>query len=324
MSDYEPPCTISPKIVELVAEVCEAVGERGASNASIRELRLRRLDRIRTIQGSLAIEGNELSTNQITALMEGKPVVAAARDIAEAKNAIQVYDQLEKWDPHSVDSLLNAHRLLMDGLAEDAGRFRSAGVGVVSGIDIVHLAPAAAQVDRLMADLFEWVRQTDQHPLIASSIFHYEFEFIHPFSDGNGRMGRLWQSLLLTRWNSIFSTLPVESLVFAKQKDYYLAIQQSTDIGDSRPFVEFMLASIRETLLETPQATPQATPQVEAILKVLGDDELSRSDLQTRLRLKDAKSFRKRYLKPALRGGWIEQTVPEKPNSPKQRYRKIT
>lgn len=317
MSDYEPPCTISPQIVGLVAEISEALGAKSARNVSDKEFRLRRLDKVRTIQGSLAIEGNELSADQITALMEGKRVIAAASDILEAGNAIRVYEDLGRWSPLSMSDLLEAHRLLMNGLTGDGGRFRSGGVGVIAGGDVVHLAPPAGQVSRLMEGLMKWVSKTEHHPLIASLIFHYEFEFTHPFSDGNGRMGRLWQSLLLRQWNPLFSTLPVESLIFANQNNYYRAIQQSTDGGDSRPFVEFLLSIIRDTFNET----PQATPQVESLLKVLENDELSRSELQAKLSMKDSKHFRESYLRPALDGGWIELTIPEKPNSPKQRYR---
>lgn len=297
------------------------VGRLSAIGQSAEELRLRRANRIKTIQGSLAIEGNTLSEEQITAILAGKRVLAPPREILEAQNAFTAYEHMEKWQPSSESDLLEAHELLMTGLLDSAGLFRSGGVGVMKGEEVIHLAPPAPQVPRLVGDLLSWIGQTDFHPLISSSIFHYEFEFIHPFADGNGRMGRLWQSLILMEWNSAFVGIPVESMVFHNQPEYYKAIQVSTAATDCAPFVEFMISRIAEAVgASTPQATPQATPQVKALVLAL-NGEMTREELQRGLQLADRKSFRERYLAPAIEIGLVEMTLPETPNSPAQKYR---
>ena len=240
---YSLPFTITPTILNLVADISEQVGRLSVLSANA-DLRLRRIARIRTIQGSLAIEGNTLSEAQITAILNGKPVIAPQREL---------------------------------------------------------------------------------HPLIRSAVFHYEFEFIHPFSDGNGRLGRLWQSKILAQWHPLFANMPVETMVFAHQADYYAAIAQSTAQTDNAPFVEFMLGMIRETLetQSTPQVAPQVTPQVEAVLLILMQQTkaLLAKEIQALLGFNDRKSFRIAYLKPALAQGLVEYTLPDKPTSSQQRYR---
>jgi Fic family protein len=319
---YHPPFTITPPILRLVAEVSEAVGRISAQEESVLDLRLRRINRIRTIQGSLAIEGNTLSEEQITAILDDKRVIAPLREIQEAKNAIAAYDRFEQWNPHSETDLLTAHSILMVGLADEIGHYRSGGVGVMGGGQVLHMAPPAKQVPILMNDLLHWLDSTAYHPLVASSVFHYEFEFIHPFSDGNDRMGRLWQTLILYRWNALFTRIPVESLIYKHQNEYYEAIRQSTAKTDCSPFIEFMLAMIQGAVrtFDTPQVAPQVTPQVKRLLEAL-TGEMRRDELQTALGLKDRKSFRERYLLPALQGGLIEMTIPSKPNSRAQKYR---
>ena len=324
---YQPPFTITPSILRLIADISEAVGRISAQSGGTLDLRLRRLNRIRTIQGSLAIEGNTLSEEQITALLDGKHVIAPPREIQEARNAIVAYDDLERWTPENEKDLLKAHDTLMTGLIDDAGRYRQKGVGVVAGKAVLHVAPPAGRVPHLMGDLFQWLQTTDHHPLVASSVFHHEFEFIHPFTDGNGRMGRLWQTLILSRWNPLFLRIPVESIVYAHQQEYYAALQHSTQQGVVTPFLEFMLSMIRDAALgATPQVGPQVTPQVEQLLRILSDAGqvgLSRGELQKASRLRDRKSFAVRWLAPALAAGLIEMTLPDKPNSRMQRY-KIT
>jgi Fic family protein len=319
---YHPPFTITPQILRLVAEISETVGHISARGENALDLHLRRANRIRTIQGSLAIEGNTLSEEQITAILDGKRVIAPLREIQEAKNAIAAYDQLEQLNPHSETDLLTAHNILMAGLADDAGHYRSGGVGVMGGGQVLHMAPPAKRVPVLMGDLLHWLASTDYHPLVASSVFHYEFEFIHPFSDGNGRMGRLWQTLILYRWNALFARIPVESLIYKHQSEYYEAIQQSTAKTDCSPFIEFMLAMTQGAVrtFDTPQVAHQVSPQVKRLLVVLSG-EMTRDELQTALGLKDRKAFRERYLLPALQAGLIEMTIPSKPNSRVQKYR---
>jgi Fic family protein len=229
-----------------------------------RALRLRRINRIRTIHGSLAIEGNTLSEAQITAILEGKRVIAPPREVQEVKNALAAYDRFDTWKPEAEKDLLEAHRILMSGLIDEAGLYRHGGVGVMAGQQVIHMAPPADRVPHLMADLFGWLAATDAHPLIASSVFHYEFEFIHPFADGNGRMGRLWQSLILARWNPLFADIPVESLIFEHQAEYYQAIQESTRQTDSAPFIAFMLRMILDTVTtSTPEVALEVTPEVD-------------------------------------------------------------
>lgn len=318
---YQPPCTLTSAIVTLVAKIAETAGRLSVRLDAARDLRLRRINRIRTIHGSLAIEGNTLSKAQITAILDGRRVIAPPRDIQEARNALKAYEQFERWQPQRQADLLAAHRVLMAGLVDDAGAWRRAGVGVMTGGQVLHMAPQAARVPALMKQLLQWLSSSELHPLIASAVFHYEFEFIHPFSDGNGRMGRLWQTLILSRWNPLFADLPVESLVHEHQAGYYEAIQASARQSDAAPFVEFMLQRILEALeTDTPQVTPQVSPQVGRLLQVL-DGEMSRDALQAALGLRDRKSFRTRYLQAALAAGLIEMCVPDRPKSRLQRYR---
>lgn len=319
-SNYQPPYTITPAILNRVAQIGEAVGRLAALTDTAKRLRLRRINRVRTIRGSLAIEGNTLNEEQITAILDGKRVIAPPREIQEVRNAVAAYDRFEQWRPEVEADLLEAHRILMAGLIEEAGTYRRGGVGVMAGGRVIHTAPPADRVPALMGDLFQWLAAAEAHPLITSSVFHYEFEFIHPFSDGNGRIGRLWQTLVLTRWNPLFADIPVESLVFEHQAEYYEALQESTNQTDSAPFIEFMLRMILNAVTTAPQVAPQVTPQVREILKVIRG-EMTREALQRALELQDRKSFRERYLKPALADGLMEMTLPEKPNSRLQKYR---
>jgi Fic family protein len=317
---YQPPFTLNGSILSLVTEIAQSVGRLSAQPEHANALRLRRINRIRTVQGSLAIEGNTLSEEQITAILDGKRIIAPPKDVQEARNALAVYEQLDAWQPASEQHLLDAHALLMKGLIDDAGHYRQGGVGVMKGDQVVHMAPPANRVSKLMRDLLQWLETTDQPPLIASCVFHYEFEFIHPFADGNGRMGRLWQTLILSRWQPLFAHVPVESLVHAHQAEYYAAINDSTQQADSAPFILFMLSMLRDAILSvSPQVTPQVTPQVAELLKhVVG--EVSREKLQAALGLADRKSFRERYLRPALDAGLIAMTRPDKLNSRLQCY----
>jgi len=322
-STYQPPYTITPEILNRVAAISEAIGRLTVLTDQARALRLRRINRIRTIHGSLAIEGNTLTEAQITAILEGKRVIAPPREVQEVKNALAAYDRFDSWKPaaEAESDLLEAHRILMSGLIDEAGLYRHGGVGVMAGQQVIHMAPPADRVPQLMADLFRWLAATDAHPLIASSVFHYEFEFIHPFADGNGRMGRLWQSLILARWNPLFADIPVECLIFEHQAEYYAALQESTQETDSAPLIDFMLRMILDTVTTSaPQVSPQVTPQVGELLAAI-EGEMGREALQSALGLSDRKSFRERYLKPALADGLIEMTIPDKPNSRLQKYR---
>lgn len=259
MSQYQPPFTITNDVLTLVADISERLGQLKQWYEQERDLRLRRINRIRTVAGSLAIEGNTLTEAQITALLDGKLVIAPPRDIQEAKNALEAYEQMPHWHAKQEADLLAAHKTLMLGLIDSAGMYRSGGVGVFANQQVLHMAPPANQVPRLMADLFQWLQTTPTHPLVASSVFHFEFEFIHPFADGNGRMGRLWQTLILSKWHPLFANLPVESLVHQHQAAYYQALQDSTDLTDCAPFIIFILTMIRNALTSIEDKTPGKT-----------------------------------------------------------------
>jgi Fic family protein len=307
-----------------VARISELVRQLSVFTDQSQKLHLRRINRIRTIHGSLAIEGNTLNETQITAIIDGQRIIAPPREVQEVKNALAVYDRFQTWEPAKEKDLLEAHRILMSGLIDEAGFYRSSGVEVVANQQVIHMAPPANLVPKLMTDLFNWAADTGVHPLISSSVFHYEFEFIHPFTDGNGRMGRLWQSLMLAQWNPLFADIPVESLIFENQSEYYQVLQDSNKQTDSAPFIAFILRMIQDSIISfTPQVAPQVTPQVDALLAVI-KGEMSREALQTALGLSDRKSFREVYLKPALNCGLIEMTIPDKPNSRLQKYRRAS
>lgn len=245
---YQPPFTLNSQILDLVADIAQKVGRVDAYGQINRSLQLRKENRIRTIHSSLAIENNTLSLEQVTAVIEGKHVIAPPKDLLEVQNAIKVYENIDSFNPLSVDDLLCAHKKLMGGLVSEAGRLRSGNVGVFSGKRLIHAGTPAKYVSSVLADLFSWLAAGEFHPLITSCVFHYEFEFIHPFQDGNGRMGRLWQTLILSRWNNLFAWLPVETLVKECQEDYYDALSGSDEQGDSTRFIEFMLGMISQTL----------------------------------------------------------------------------
>lgn len=244
---YIPPFEISSRTINLIAEISAQI-EQYAIRLENEGLKLRKANRIRTIHSSLAIEGNNLSENQVQDIINGKNVIAPLREIQEVKNAIKTYELYSSLNPFSITYLLKAHGTMMFALSDDAGRFRQGGVGVFSEKGLVHMAPAANRVQGLIEDLMEWLASSNDHLLIRSCVFHYEFEFIHPFSDGNGRMGRLWQSLILGKLHPLFEHLPVENMVYSNQQAYYDAISQSTCKGECSPFIEFMLGEILTTL----------------------------------------------------------------------------
>lgn len=273
---YTPPYQITPKIIDLVSKISEAVG---ALIYAQEELRLHRINRIKTIQGSLAIEGNTLTTDQITAILDGKPVIAPINEVQEIRNAIKAYELIDELDPNSIDDLLKAHLTMEMGLIDDAGSFRRRGVGVASGEEIIHLAPPAERVPHLMSGLFDWLDSTEEHPLIKSSVFHYEFEFIHPFSDGNGRTGRLWQTLILSKWRSVFKNLPIENIVYKYRKEYYHAIAASGGEAGCAPFIEFILGVIDETL--TIENSAPRTTRDKIIEQMRTNSKITRNELAT-------------------------------------------
>lgn len=327
---YQPPYNITPSILHLVAEISESVGRLTATAQGRDILKLRKANRIRTIQGSLAIEGNTLSEAQITAIINGKAVIAPPKEIQEVRNALKAYEVMPSWQPSREEDLLAAHQILMAGLIDEVGRYRHGGVGVMLGDRVVHMAPPANQLNRLMGELLQWLRGSEEHPLIQSCIFHYEFEFIHPFADGNGRMGRLWQTLILSQWHNIFAHIPVESLINQHQKAYYDALQASTDQADAAPFITFILQMIVDAIQSSTtidqthvQAQANVSDQVMQLILLMGQGEYRLTELMALLGLVHRASFQKNYLNPALDAGLIERTIPDKPKSPLQRYRLV-
>ncbi len=314
-----PPYTITPRILSLVEQIGERIGEAEASGIA-RNLRLHRINRIRTIQGSLAIEGNTLSEEQIATLLDGRSVAGSPREIREARNAIEAYNVYKSWSPASQKDLLTAHGIFMAALPDAQGRYRRGGVMVGGGGKVYHVGPSATRVPELTADLLAWIESTDEHPLIAGSIFHYEFEFIHPFEDGNGRMGRLWQTLILTRWRPLFAHLAVESFVYAHQGEYYKAIRGSSEAGESTIFIEFMLEVILEAL-QAAQSSDQASDEAARPPAALQDGPKTAVELMAEMKFSHRHAFRTRYLRPAQDLGLVEMTLPESPTSKDQKYR---
>jgi Fic family protein len=339
MASYQPPFQITPTILALVAAISEQLG-RWSSNLGEGDEglspQLWRGNRIRTIQASLAIEHNSLTLEQVTAVLEGKRVLGLPREIQEVRNAFAAYEQLPHWQIYNSQHVLAAHGLLMQGLVDDTGRWRNSGVGIYRDQQLLHMAPPPSQVQRLMADLLAWLKQSTVHPLVASCVFHYEFEFIHPFSDGNGRMGRLWQTLILSKWKPALAYLPVETVIRNQQSEYYAALSAADQASDATGFVEFMLqallAAMQEVVLATPHPDSSAPSrhQVGTKLKLTSDQlfvfehmegEMSLVDLMALLNRKDRTKFRQQVLAPLIDLGLVEATIPDKPTSSRQKYR---
>lgn len=333
MSDYKPPFRMTDKITSLIADIGEQVGRITVLQEKTISPHLRRENRIRTIHSSLAIEHNSLSLEQVTAIVDGKRVLGNPNEIREVQNAYEAYELMLQLDPASIEDLLKAHKLMMNGLISENGRFRSGSVGVFDGEALIHMAPPAEFVQTHIQDLFAWYQKSTLHPLIKSAVFHYEFEFIHPFSDGNGRMGRMWHCMLLGKWKELFFWLPIEELIQSRQKEYYDALGTADKRTDCAGFVELMLEIIRDSLREltvaagnsdqdTDQDTDQDGTPVERLLSALGNDTLSATDIMKRLGLSHRPTFRQNYLNPALKQKLITRTIPDKPNSKNQKYRK--
>jgi Fic family protein len=269
-----PVYSINTKIIDFVARIAEKVGELKGSGEYSRNLRLRKINRLRSIQSSLAIENNTLTLGQVTDIVEGKRVLGLPHEIQEVKNAYQAYEHLLEYDPYKVKDFLKAHQLMTTQLVKEAGHFRSQGVGVFEGSKLIHAGANYQFVPQLVTDLFSWAKKSDAHPLIKSSIVHFEIEFIHPFIDGNGRIGRLWQTLILSKWNELFAWLPVETVVYENQQSYYDVLAISQKSGNSESFIEFMLNAILQALEELPSR------KITDIFTDINTDKLSKSELE--------------------------------------------
>ena len=258
MTNKQPPFEINERIMADVIEIAELVGRVSVTDKISMNPTLRRTNRIQTIYSSLAIEQNTLDIEQVTAVLSGKRVIASPKDIAEVQNAYEIYDNMDKLNPYSIDDLLKAHSVMERGLLNEAGEFRSRPVGVAdSEGNILHFGTLPQYVPKLIQELLEWTEKSEIHLLIKSCVFHYEFELIHPFADGNGRMGRLWHTLLLSKWNPIFAWLPIESIIHDNQSEYYNAINVSNNNGNSTVFIEFMLSVIKQALQESINDKPK-------------------------------------------------------------------
>ena len=258
MTNKQPPFEINERIMADVIEIAELVGRVSITDKISMNPTLRRTNRIQTIYSSLAIEQNTLDIEQVTAVLSGKRVIAPPKDIAEVKNAYEIYDNMDKLNPYSIDDLLKAHSVMERGLLNEAGEFRSRPVGVAdSEGNILHFGTLPQYVPKLIQELLEWTEKSEIHLLIKSCVFHYEFELIHPFADGNGRMGRLWHTLLLSKWTPLFAWLPIESIIHDNQSEYYNAINVSNNNGNSTVFIEFMLSVIKQALQESINDKPK-------------------------------------------------------------------
>lgn len=325
----KPPYTITEKAADYLAKIVETVTRLEYGTGFKRDIRLHCENRVRTIHSSLAIEGNSLTLGEVTDVIEGRVVAGKQADIKEVKNAYEAYDNIITFDPYVVEDFLKAHRLMTDGLVKESGRFRSKDVGVFDGDVAVHIGARPQFVPDLIKDLFDWAKQSELHPVLKSAILHYEIETIHPFADGNGRIGRLWQTLLLAKWNAIFAWIPMESVLYEKRSQYYLAIENARKADDSGAFIEFTLSAVLDTIAdqEKHQVKHQEKHQVDVsdtqirVLKALKDRTLSRKEIFTAIgKNGDSRAF-KRHIAPLVETGLIEMTVPGKLNSRLQKYR---
>lgn len=330
MGEYRPPFTITDEIVSYVASISEKIGRIAAMDHPEARPHLRRNNRIRSIHSSLKIEANSLTLGQVRDVINGKTVLGGQKEIQEVKNAYAAYERLSEIDPYSMQHLKQFHGIMTKYLVEEAGEFRSGEEGVFNGEECIFMAPPARLVPQLMGELFDWMQgaKEDVHPLILSCVFHYEFVFIHPFADGNGRMARLWHTAILTRWKPVFEYIPIESQIEKFQNEYYEAISQCHVAGESTIFIEFMLSLIDKILEDiSAQIDERRDYLPEMVQKLLEVMEYgvpyTGNALMEKLGLKAKEGFRRNYLHPAIEMNLIQMTIPDKPNSRNQRYVRV-
>ena len=329
MNDYIPPFNITNKMLDLVASIMEKIGRLDNYNNLNKMPILRRNNKIRSIHSSLRIEANSLTFNQVKDVINGKMVIGPQKEIQEVKNAYNAYEMINKVDPYSIDDLKKIHGIMTYLTVEESGDFRKGDEGVMDGDICIFIAPKPEYVDKLMRQLFDFIKRNKDiiHPLILSSVFHYEFVFIHPFSDGNGRTVRLWQNILLTKWKSIFEYVPIETAIKKYQNDYYKAIANCNAKGDSTEFIEFMLKMIDEVLDDLIKNANIEIKHINSYIAKLLDVmdyniPMSIKEIMEKLGLKSRSSFMKNYLNPALEQALIKMTIKDKPTSKNQRYYK--
>lgn len=302
--ELSPPFKITNDILNLVYEIGELVGKISAEKEFEKNLTLRKENRIKTIYSSLAIEQNTLTLEQVTDVINGKRVLAPLKDIKEVQNAYEIYERLEELNENSMKDLLLAHKIMTSELIKESGRFRSKNAGVYQGDKLIHMGTLPEYIPELINNLFLWLKNSKEHPLIKAAVFHYEFEFIHPFQDGNGRIGRLWHSLILSKWKKFFAWLPIESLVQKYQKEYYIIINNSNKDGESTEFILFMLEIIKETLIELVETqkmtdkvidkmTDKNKERVKLLMKYLDqNNSISNKEAQSLLGISEATARR--------------------------------
>lgn len=330
MGTYKPPFTITNVILSYVSSISEKIGRITATGNLEAKPHLRKNNRIRSIHSSLKIEANSLTLGQVRDVINGRNVLGEQKEIQEVKNAYAAYERFSEIDPYSLKDLKQFHGIITKYLVEESGDFRRGEEGVFNGDQCIFMAPPARLVPQLMEELFQWMKEAhgNVHPLILSSVFHYEFVFIHPFTDGNGRMARLWHSAILAKWKSVFEYIPIESQIEKFQNEYYDAIAKCHVDGASTFFIEFMLSQIDKVLDDISVQISEDNEQLsECIRKLLEameyDIPYTGKALMEKLGLKSKEGFRRNYLRPAVDMNFIRMTIPDKPNSRNQRYVKI-
>ena len=324
---YKSPFTITNKMLNYSISISQKI-ERISSFYSLKRMpTLRRNNRIKSIHSSLAIEANSLSLDEVKDIIDGKTVIGPQIEINEVKDAFNAYEIIEEYDVYNEDDLFKAHRLITFSIDKEKDKYRNHAEGVADDFgNVIHLAPSEKIVPSLMKDLFFWLKNDEDTPLlIKSCVFHYEFVFIHPFGDGNGRTARLWQNVILMKWNKLFEYIPIESEILKYQAEYYSAIAESNNAGNSNAFIEFMLKMIDkimdEVLKDINQETKNVSEQVNKLLKVMKKGvPLSANEIMKRLGIKSKETLRGSYLNPAIENGLVKRTIPDKPNSKNQKY----
>ena len=327
MADYTPPFTITNTMLDCVASISEKIGKMSVLKKLEAKPHLRKNNRIRSIYSSLRIEANSLSIGQVRDVISGQLVLGEQKEIQEVKNAYEAYAQISVINPYDIEELKRIHAIMTKYLVDESGCFRHGEEGVFNGEQCIFMAPPARLVPQLIDELFAWMNrvQGEVHLLILASVFHYEFVFIHPFSDGNGRMARLWHTCLLSKWKSVFQYIPIESQIEKFQDEYYNAIAKCHINGDSNVFIEFMLKQIdkilEEILLRADEQDEYITEYVKKLLNVMEYEvPYTSTVLMEKLGLKSKETFRKNYMNPAMELQLVQMTIPEKPKSRNQRY----
>lgn len=327
MSSYVPPYTISNRMLEIVSDISEKVGKISSHKELESKPHLRRNNRIKSIHSSLKIEANSLSLSEVRDVINGHLVLGDQKEIQEVKNAYEAYKKIPEINPTSISELKKIHGIMTYRTVNESGVFRQGEEGVFSGDKCIFIAPPPHMVSGLMNDLISWMKRSEGvvHPLILSAVFHYEFVFIHPFADGNGRMARLWHTVILYRWRNIFEFIPLESQIERFQTEYYDAIAQCHVNGNSDVFIEFMLDMIDqildEVILQINRSNADTSEYVKRMLDVMEYDVPYTSNaIMEALGLKSKEALRKNYINPAIELGLIRMTLPDKPNSKNQRY----